>query len=176
MRLFTAIPFPKEIKDQVAEITRGRLPIPYINTTNLHITLNFFGELDDAEVERVKNNFLQIVDDSPSFDLEFEAIIKFNLQLHLTVRKSSSLMQLQSQLEKKFQELGFQFQDRNFYPHVKLGNLHMDNVMNRERKMENFPNQELSRLNFRADRVVLFESKLLLHHPKHIPLMEKELI
>jgi 2'-5' RNA ligase len=176
MRLFTAIPFPKEIKDQVSEIARGRLPIPYINTTNLHITLNFFGELDDAQVARVKDNFLQIVSDQKGFEIEFEAIVKFHLQLHLTVKQNSSLLALQNQLEKKFEALGFQFQDRNFYPHVKLGNLHMDNVMNRERKMENFPNQELSRLKFRADRIVLFESKLLLHHPKHIPLMEKALL
>lgn len=176
MRLFTAISLSKEIKDRVGEITRGRLPIPYINTTNLHITLNFFDELDDAEVEKVKTNFLQIVDDSPGFDLEFEAIVKFHLQLHLTVKSSLALLQLQSQLEKKFEQLGFQFQDRKFYPHVKLGNLHMDNIMNRQRKMENFPNSELSALKFHADKVVLFESKLLLHHPKYISLMEKELI
>ena len=176
MRLFTAIPLPKEVKDQVTEITRGRLPIPYINTSTLHITLNFFGELSDAEVGKIKSHFNRLIIDQASFEVEFASIIRFHNQLHMTVKPNPSLAKLQAELEQEFKHLGFHFQERPYYAHVKLGNLHMDNIMNRERKMENFPNHELARLKFRADKVVLFESKLLLHHPKHISLMEQALL
>ena len=56
MRLFTAIPFPEEIKTKVSQLMRGRLPVPDINTANLHITLNFFGELETSEEDRLKRS------------------------------------------------------------------------------------------------------------------------
>lgn len=175
MRLFTAIPLPKLAKDRVSEITRGRLPIPYINTTNLHISLNFFGELSDAEVEKVKAIFLETTQGLPTFHVEFVAIVQFHQQLHITVKPSKQLSQLQSKLEKAFKAHGFTFQERNYYPHVKLGNMHLDNIMHRERKIENFPNSELTDLNFNADKITLYESKLLLHHPKHTSILEVSL-
>ncbi|MEJ0021104.1 MAG: RNA 2',3'-cyclic phosphodiesterase [Candidatus Doudnabacteria bacterium] len=175
MRIFTAIPLPRQTKDSISEMLRGRLPIPYINTTDLHITLNFFGELSDAQVEKVKNDFSRFTSDQNGFQIEFDSIKKINHQLHLAVKPSKELMELQTKMEKEYVSVGFTFQDRAFYPHVKLGNLHMDNVMNRQRKMENFPNQELSKVNFRAVEIALYESKLLLHHPKHILLLESHL-
>lgn len=176
MRVFTAIPLPQRTKDTVSELTRGRLPIPYVNTTNLHVTLNFFGELTDAEVIKVKSDFERITTGQKAFFVEFESIKKNNHQLLLAVKPSKELMQLQSSLEKDFMSSGFKFQDRLYFPHVKLGNLHMDNVMNRQRKMENFPNQELEKINFKAEHIALYESKLLLHHPKHILLLQTPLV
>lgn len=175
MRLFTAIPLPQKTKEEVAEITRGRLPIPYINTTNLHITLNFFGELSDAEVKKVKNIFASIAQHQNAFEVEFEGIVKHRQQIHLTIKPNQMLSALQSKFEKEFESQGFHFQDRAYYPHVNLGNLHMDKVMNSERRIENFPKEELTKLNFRAQKIILYESKLLLHHPKHIPVAEQEL-
>jgi 2'-5' RNA ligase len=176
MRLFTAIPLPKQTKDLVAEMTRGRLPIPYINTTNLHITLNFFGELSDAEVDKVKNGFPRLTANQNGFEVQFESIKKFHNQIHLTVKPNPALLALQTTMQKSFEALGFRFQDREYYPHVKLGNLHMDNVMNAQRKLENFPNDELLKLSFKTDKIILYESKLLLHHPKYIPLLETDLV
>lgn len=175
MRLFTAIPLPKETKDQIFELTRNRLPVPYVNTTNLHITLNFFGELTDAEIEKVRQIFLETAKNQKSFLVEFDAVKKFHQQIHMTVRPNPELSELQSKFEKAFAVSGFQFQDRNYYPHVKLANLHMDKVMHSERKMENFPNELLEDLKFTADKVALFESKLLLHHAKHTLLLEQRL-
>jgi hypothetical protein len=51
----------------------------------------------------------------------------------------------------------------------------MDKLMHTERKTENFPNELLQQLNFTAKHVIFFESKLLMHHAKHIPILEKEL-
>ncbi|MBI4049302.1 MAG: RNA 2',3'-cyclic phosphodiesterase [Candidatus Doudnabacteria bacterium] len=176
MRIFTAIPLPEEKRKLAGEIFRGRLPVAYVNTANLHITLNFFGELGDDEVEKVKKIFSEAVHGQKSFDIEFDKIIKFHQQIHMTVKPNKPLNRIQSELEQKFQETGFNFQDRAYYPHVKLANLHMDHVMNPERKLENFPNTELKQLNFIASKVVLYESKLLLHHAHHTPILEQKLL
>lgn len=176
MRLFTAIPLPDETKQTVGEITRGRLPVPYINTDNLHITLNFFGELSDAEADKAKKIFDQTAKGFQQFKIEFDKLVKFRDQIHLTVQPNETLNTLQSVLQKAFTNAGFKFQDRPYYAHVKLTNLHFDKVMNPERTLESFPQEELNPLNFTAEKIVIFESKLLLHHPKHIPLIEINLV
>ena len=172
MRIFTAIPLPKELKDEIEEISRGKLPVPYINTSNLHITLNFFGELTDSEVETVKSSLSKILAGQKKFRIEFLSLEKFHQQIHLKVKPSPELLSLQSQMKKEFEKLGFEMEHRNYYPHVKLANLHVDKVMNPQRKLENFPQEGISKLSFEAEKVILYESKLLLHHAKHIPLAE----
>jgi 2'-5' RNA ligase len=177
MRIFTAIPLPEDVKKKLLEVTRGRLPVPYINTANLHITLNFFGELDTDQLEKVKSIFSPVCSGKKPFEISFDKIIAHhNRQIHMTVKNNPELSGLQFELEAAFKKQGFSFQDRNYYAHVKLANMHLDNVMNRDRKLENFPNLELSDLNFTADSIVLYESKLLLHHPKYIPLLEEKLV
>lgn len=158
------------------EITRGRLPIAYVNTTNLHITLNFFGELTDDELEKVQKNLADTVRDQKPFKIIFDKLIKFHQQIHMTLKPNRDLAVLQAKMQKAFEEAGFNFQDRPYYAHVKLANLHMDRVMNPQRKIESFPYQELEQLSFIADRVVLFESKLLLHHSHHYELLEQRLL
>jgi RNA 2',3'-cyclic 3'-phosphodiesterase len=173
MRIFTAIPLPKDVKDKFEALTRGKLPIPYVNSTNLHITMNFFGELDTDQVAKVRKVFSEVCSGRKAFMVEMDRIVAHhNRQLHMTVKKNPELEKLQSDLEEAFIRHGFRFQERDYYVHVKLANMHMDNVMNKQRKLENFPNELLSDLKFKAERIVLYESKLLLHHAKHIELLE----
>lgn len=176
MRVFTAIPFPEHLKRTASEIFRGRLPIPYVNTTNLRVTLNFFGELTEEESELVKRIFSKVVGEQTRFLIQLDKVVRYYQQIHLTLKTNPVLMEFQKNLESAFLKNGFRFQDRTYYPHVKLANLHMDKVMHPERKIENFPNQELKGLDFFAEKAVLFESKLLLHHAHHTPLVEQSLI
>jgi RNA 2',3'-cyclic 3'-phosphodiesterase len=175
MRVFSAVALPEEIKVKVGELTRGRLSVPYVNTTNLHVTLNFFGELDTDASSMLKEIFSQAVQGHKRFEVVFERIVKFHHQIHLTVKPSAEIKLLQDEMEEYFSQRGYSFRDREYYPHVKLASLHMDKVMNKDRRLENFPNEELSVLNFTAQKVVLYESKLLLHHAHHIPLVEAQL-
>lgn len=172
MRYFSAIPLQSELKDKVRDLTRGKLPIPYVNTSNLHITLNFFGELDTDSTKKLFDIFVNGAGEFSRFEIVFDKILKVRQQIHITLKPNEQLKKLHQRMDKFFRSQGFALQDREYYPHMKLGNLHMDNVMNKQRKMENFPNDELSNINFIADKVVLYSSELLLHHPKHTPLIE----
>ena len=172
MRIFTCLPVPKEVKNILVEIMRGRLPVPYINVTNLHITLNFLGELTDDEVRKVLEVFPALVGERrKQFLIEFDRLINFRQQIHLTLKENNALRIMQSDLEKGFRKNNLHREDRTYYPHIKLANMHIDNTMYRERKFINFPNSELSQLNFTADVVAIYESKLLLHHAHHKPLL-----
>ncbi|MBI2607619.1 MAG: RNA 2',3'-cyclic phosphodiesterase [Candidatus Doudnabacteria bacterium] len=172
MRIFTAIPLPEEVRDKVGEITRNRLPVSYINPTNLHLTLNFFGEIKEDQLGKIKTLLPDLIKSEKPVEIGFEKLVKFRNQVHLTIRQNPELLGLQKNLEHGFLNLGFKFQERPYYPHVKLTNLHMDKIMHQERKLEHFPNQQLGQLTFLADRIVLYESKLLLHHSKHVVLKE----
>lgn len=186
MRVFTAIPLPNEVKNLVSKITARRLPIAYVNTTYLHVTLNFFGELTDEQVQEVRDIFRTALLAAKKFNASFDRLVKFHQQLHLTLKPNDQLKNLQKDLENAFVAQGFSFstqggsasggQDRNYYPHVKLGNLHMDKVMHNARRVENFPNEELQQLDFIADKVALFSSKLLLHHAHHSVIEEVDLL
>ena len=176
MRIFTALPLPQSTKDLLVSITRGRLPISYINTINLHITLNFFGEVSSDRLGGLTQTFSKFCQGQKSFLVEFSRLQMFYHQIHLTVSKNDPIMKFQKELEKNFKNLGFNFQDRSFYPHVKLASVHMDNNMFPKRKIENYPHEELSKLNFLADKVVLYESQLLESHAKHIPIKEESLL
>jgi 2'-5' RNA ligase len=177
MRVFTAISVPDEIKKIIPELTRGKLPIPYVNITNLHITLNFLGELTDEEVAKVTKVFPSLIKDNRNkIHIEFAKFVNFRNQIHITLKKNENLESLQSELEESLIKEGFHFQNRQYYPHVKLGNMHIDNKLYRERKLENFPQEDIVKLNFIADNVSLFESKLLLHHAHHRPIIEIKLL
>ncbi|MBX4204589.1 MAG: RNA 2',3'-cyclic phosphodiesterase [Candidatus Doudnabacteria bacterium] len=177
MRIFTAIPIPNEVKNALVELTRGRLPIPYINITNLHITLNFLGDLFTDDSNKALKIFPTLVGEyRGKFEIEFDKIANFRQQIHLTVKNSETLFGLQQDLEAGFKTVGLHFQDQKFYPHVTLGKMHLDNIMNRSRKLVNFPNEELAQLNFTVQSVALFESKLLPHHAHHTPLVEVPLV
>ena len=172
MRLFTAITLPKEIKDKTSEIMRGRLPVPYINTTNLHITLNFIGEVESEKVKNLINNFPIFLAQQKPFKIEFDKLQKFRQQIHITLKPNFQLEKLQSLLEEKLRLNGLKLEERSYYPHVTLANLHFDHVLNPQRKLELFPNKELEKLNFLANVITLYESKLLLHHAHHESLIE----
>ncbi len=151
MRFFSAIPLPDLLKKKVSEIMTGRLPVPYINTTNLHVTLNFFDDLDTDDSDKLLSIFQESVKDQSGFEIVFDQIINHRNQIHVTLKPNLELSKLQKEMENYFLSKGFQFQNRIYYPHMKLANMHMDNVMNRQRKLRDFPNELLAQLNFRAE-------------------------
>lgn len=56
MRAFIAIEIPDELKDAMIELERtlGLDGLVFVKKEALHITLQFLGEIDDAQAERVK--------------------------------------------------------------------------------------------------------------------------
>lgn len=176
MNVYTAIPLPQEIKDKFVEMSRGKLPFPYVNTANLHITLNFLGKLDTDAQKFVAKLWSEGLPEFKKIRIEFEQVVKFRTQLHLTLKPNPDLEKLVDELWRILKPFGYKSDHPNFYPHVTIGNLHMDKVMFRSRKISDFPNDRLNELTFIADRIVMFQSKLLLHHPKHIELAEHKLV
>lgn len=176
MRLFTAIPLPNQTKESLHGICRNQLPINYLNTTNLHITLNFIGEVEDNKVESIKQVFLSASNNQKSFHINLERVIKFRQQIHIVVSPTKELCDYQTKLDKAFKAVGLTFENRPYYPHIKLANLRDERFLNQDKRLEDFPNERLVEGNFTADKSCLYESKLLMHYAHHDLLAEINLI
>ncbi len=62
MRCFLAIELPKEIKEELLKLQK-QLPdasMKLIEPENLHLTLKFFGEIDDSQVNKIKDTLDQV--------------------------------------------------------------------------------------------------------------------
>jgi 2'-5' RNA ligase len=176
MRLFTAIPLPNQTKESLRDICRNQLPINYLNTANLHITLNFIGDVEDDKLEIIKQFFLNNTDNQKSFQINLQRVIKFRQQIHIVITPSKELCDFQRKLDNAFKGISLTFENRAYYPHIKLANLRDERFLNQDKRLEDFPNKRLSEANFLADKVCLYESKLLMHYAHHNLLEEIKLI
>ena len=120
MRLFTAICFDDETKNAIfsagkeaEKSAKGRFSIK----ENLHLTLVFIGETERAE--EIKSAINEI--DFPPFDIKIEGTGIFEKGiLWAGIEKNENLENLQKKVQKKLEELGFEFEEREFVPHITL--------------------------------------------------------
>ena len=120
MRLFTAICFDDETKSAIfsaekeaEKFAKGRFSL----MENLHLTLVFIGETERAE--EIKSAINEI--DFPPFDIKIEGTGIFEKGiLWAGTEKNENLENLQKKVQKKLEELGFEFEEREFVPHITL--------------------------------------------------------
>ena len=130
MRLFTAITFHEDIKDELYQtverlknIARGG---SFTVKDNLHLTLNFIGET--KRLEEVKQAMEQAVSKARAgkFTLSVRRFGKFKRNegdiYWLGIEEDRTLWRLQKELVKELKEAGFfDLDDREYKPHLTLG-------------------------------------------------------
>lgn len=119
MRVFIGIKLSEENKKllcnwQQAKITDGRLT----PSDNLHLTLVFIGEVKDVEVNKIKQ-VLEGLRISP-FKFEVKKMKMMRDMVIGEVNLNHDLLNLQKQLSEKLTALGFQIEQRKYYPHLTL--------------------------------------------------------
>lgn len=125
MRLFLAINFSKEVKDQIMSVITRLKPSTvqgrFTLLDNLHLTLVFIGETN--KVECIKQAMDAI--DANCFDLQISGFGKFRRDggdiYWLGVEKNESLYQIQKQLSDSLKRAGFAIENRAYKPHLTLG-------------------------------------------------------
>jgi 2'-5' RNA ligase len=176
MRIFSALPLPADVKQKFSESCQGQLPAKFVYASNLHITLNFFGEVEAARLELLKELFKKVSYYQTALTIEFLKVVMFKDQVHATVKKTHELMAYQSALEKKFTSFGFEFQNKSYYPHVKLSNVVYGRDTNPDFVSTKLNSIQIADKIFLARKSVLYESRLLKSHARHIPIIELDLI
>ncbi|HLB54394.1 MAG TPA: RNA 2',3'-cyclic phosphodiesterase [Gemmatimonadales bacterium] len=166
MRLFIAVPLPPPALEQAGFLLRGLMerewPVRWVRDDGLHITLKFFGEVMPDRLDAIEDALRHAAAGIHSVSLALGTggalpTPRRPRVLHLEVHAGPELEVLQDRLERACSEIGFAPEGRPFIPHITLGRVREGHRLPADaiRQLEGLP----SGPSFRADRVVLFESR-----------------
>jgi 2'-5' RNA ligase len=124
-RLFTGLEIPTPLA-QCLSTLRGGLPgARWIDPENYHMTLRFIGDIDDALAGEIALLLGQVR--RGRFEMRLNGLSSFGGRKPRAVvasaMPSSSVMELQAELERLMQRVGLEPEGRKFTPHVTLARL-----------------------------------------------------
>ena len=176
MRVFLALeisPSVKEYLQGIIKIMASRITgVRWVKSEGQHITLKFFGELDEAIVENIRTRLLSIEDKFEPFETTIKGIDAFPNKrrarvIVITLEKGVDIAKaIFNDIEVALLPLGFEGEKRDYTPHITLG-----------RKKEQSPILErdipdLNGMRFIVDRLVMFRSTLTPQGAIYSPLWE----
>lgn len=158
-RLFAGLEIPQQVAQSLATM-RGGLPgARWIEPENYHITLRFIGDIDDRLAHDI-DSLLDQVKRRP-FEVRFGELASFGGRkpraVIATIEPVASMVELQADLERLMQRLGFEPEGRKFTPHVTLARLRDSS----SRQVAEYLSARgpVAIAPFRVSRFVLFSSK-----------------
>ncbi|MCD6235636.1 MAG: RNA 2',3'-cyclic phosphodiesterase [Thaumarchaeota archaeon] len=130
MRTFIAVDFDNpqivsRTQDLQRDLIETGLVMKPVEPQNLHVTLWFFGELDEGRLDLVLENAKQVK--FKSFKVEVKGVGYFPGGSRVNVvwlgveDPSNGLKGILDQLLEKLTRLGFRYDDRGFTPHLTIG-------------------------------------------------------
>ena len=122
-RLFTALELPQPARVHLS-LVRGELGAArWAAPENMHLTLRFFGDVDDAQADEIADRLEQI--DADAVAVEIAGTGSFGGQgetaVYAAVRPSAPLAELQKRHERVARAVGLPAETRAYKPHVTLG-------------------------------------------------------
>jgi RNA 2',3'-cyclic 3'-phosphodiesterase len=169
IRTFIAIPLSDEIHRKLAEfqsaLKKYNADVSWVKPENIHLTLQFLGEIHPNLVEKVEQCLEEIVPTQPQFSSEIVGTGVFPNQKRARVlwvgvmQGNEQVIQLQSVIDKSLDNLNIPKENRLFHPHLTLGRVR--SPKNLDAVVTELLNQ--SKLSFGTSsvtQVTLFSSKL----------------
>ncbi len=111
IRIFCAFPINGEIADSFLQVADKNSQIENIRWTpkaNLHITLFFIGEVEEKNLEQIKNELSEVFKVQHSFTLEFDSVVfkgrKHPSMLWAEFKKSEYFSELSEKIYKSLKE------------------------------------------------------------------------
>jgi 2'-5' RNA ligase len=182
VRVFLAIDLPSSLKKELSKLKTEEQPfarLKWVEEENFHLTLFFFGNLPEKEVEKIVLVCEKRVKNYSRFELFLTEVSGFPKKGDFRVvflgceERSNTLQRLVHELSKDFKKIGFKLEDRDFHPHITL--FRLKELKDRSAYHEFV--QELTKKaqflkgkSFPVQEVILFESKLSPTGPKYTPL------
>ncbi len=184
IRSFLAIELPSPILNKIGEVQTdlksSHADVRWVSPEKIHLTLKFFGNVDEARIASIIKAIEGPVHKTPSFSLLARGIGAFP---HLKnprviwmglVDPKAALGPFQREVELQLNEIGFEPESRPFQPHLTLGRVNS----NRGRDglvgtMEKHLEEEFGE--FAVERVILFKSDLRPSGPIYTSLRDLKL-
>lgn len=125
IRLFAALEIPETIRMQLSLLQGGIPGARWSPVENIHLTLRFIGEVDQAVARDIDDMLTHIR--VPSFTLALKGVGEFGRKegraLWAGVSNSEALQHLAAKIESALQRMGLPAETRKYSPHVTLARL-----------------------------------------------------
>ncbi len=184
IRSFLAIEIPRVIQKRIEEVQEdlksSRADVRWVSPEKIHLTLKFFGNIEESRVDPIVKSIGGPVQTTSSFFLKVRGVGAFP---HLKnprviwmglIDEKEILTHFQKQLEGELEKIGFESEERAFHPHLTLGRT--KSGKGREElisRMEKHKEEEFG--DFQIERIVLFKSDLRPTGPIYTSLRELRL-
>lgn len=126
LRLFAALPVPEEIADRLVPLQRDLRGASWRPRENFHITLRFFGEIDEALARDLDLELARVAE--RPFEMRLKGMGSFGGRepnaVWAGVEAPEALGRLAAGCEKAARRVGLAPEKRGFTPHVTLAYLH----------------------------------------------------
>jgi 2'-5' RNA ligase len=175
MRVFTALTLPREALDALAPVVtalRTRWPgLRPVGAAGRHLTLHFFGEVDEGGVRRLAELWRDPGLRGPALAVSFGSLGTFPERGSPRVfwvgigRGARPVCDFQRALESRITDLGFRADPKGFSPHVTLALVGTPAIP--PDALDGFA---APRLDFTFGECVLFQSILAPSGPTYVPL------
>jgi 2'-5' RNA ligase len=184
MRLFIAINFTAKDRQRIYNSARkmrdAELPIRWVDTDQLHLTLKFLGEVRPERVGQVKAAVAAVAAKTGSFTMKLGGAGAFPTMrrpkvIWLGAEASPELRCLKHDLEWELAPQGFEREVRAFHPHITLGRARKEARAGDFRQFESLVNQMTFEREVTVRTVDLMESHVSAKGTRYNKLMAAKL-
>ncbi|NIT04568.1 RNA 2',3'-cyclic phosphodiesterase [Candidatus Saccharibacteria bacterium] len=158
IRAFLGVPLPqsvkKELGKEIKKLTTALSDwnVNWVKPENLHVTLIFFGSIPEEGVEALQGEIEPTLTGVGPFKVKTGALFASQRPVWLEIDKGGDkLAELQKRLADNLSLKGVE-ESRPFHPHLTLGRVKKRGRAKPPKASKNF--------SWKADRAVLYESKL----------------
>ena len=154
--------------------------INWVKEDNIHITLKFYGEIYNSQVDEISGMLKNVCEYFDPFTIELKKLGVFGSRYNprvvwIGVENSRSLIELGNEIHEKSQSIGFIKDRQNFVPHLTLGRIkQIENKGNLEILTQKYTDKIFQ--NVLIDHVLLYESKLYKTGPQYHVLNKFDLL
>ena len=178
MRTFISIHVPEDVKREIRKI-QDQLPEFKGKKTepeNLHLTLKFLGEVDEAKIEKIKEKLKTI--EFGKFETEIDLIGVFDNRTSKIYSKKliiwlhlANCEKLQKEIDQKLE--GLFEKEKRFMGHLTIARI--KEVENKKEFLEELGKIEIPKIKFNVEEFYLMKSELTAKGPEYSVLESYEL-
>lgn len=127
LRLFAALEMPDEIAARLTALMKGVPGAKWRPRENLHLTLRFFGDVQEPLADEIDSELAQVADATGQFELQLKGARSFGgadpHALWVGAAPSEGLNKLAAACERAARRVGLKPESHQFTPHVTLAYL-----------------------------------------------------
>ena len=190
IRAFLAIDLPKELKAEIFKLKPETEPpgirVKWVEEENFHITLKFFGKVEEPKLRKAWKKGEEVLKDAESFKLVIDEVGFFSgrggmprvVWLGLNDRFLNPLIEVFQSVDKVFKKLRLGEKTGSFHPHITLFRIkEVSNLKDFEAYLEEVREsaKSLKGRTFLVRELTFFKSILTPKGPKYESLHKVEL-